>query len=96
MVNGREAEVGQKSRGAFSDRGSPDRSAGVRSADADEIKRIVEVAEALGIDPQVARVALRGETGEIPTDCPLGESVLFVVDRLNGGKNTFHGGPVDG
>lgn len=38
---------------------------------AKELKRIVEEAEEFKINPQTARLALRDETGNIPTECRL-------------------------
>lgn len=54
-----------------------------RSPDAREIKRIVDVAVALGIDPQIADVAVRGRNGEVPTDCPLVDAIQIASARLN-------------
>lgn len=54
-----------------------------RSPGAREIERIVDVAMALGIDPEVAKVALRGRNGEVPTDCPLADAIQIASARLN-------------
>lgn len=54
-----------------------------RSPGAREIKRIVDVAMALGIDPQIADAALRGRNGEVPTECPLVDAIQIASARLN-------------
>lgn len=60
--------------------------AGRESPSADEIRRIVAVAEALRIDPQTARIALRDETGRIPTDPDLRRSVAAAATALDSGS----------
>lgn len=50
--------------------------------DAEEIERIVEVAEALGISPAVAAAALRDEDGSVPTRSRLARSIERVEERL--------------
>lgn len=52
------------------------------SSSAEEIKRIVEVAEVLEIDPHLARTALEGGNRDISTECGLSRSVAIVEKRL--------------
>ena len=52
------------------------------SLSAEEVRRIVEVAEVLQIDPQFARMALEEENGVISTDCGLGRSVAMAEKKL--------------
>jgi hypothetical protein len=57
-----------------------------RYSSAREIRRIVDVAEATEIDPQIARIALQGENGVVSTDCPLRRAVSIVQEALNPGS----------
>lgn len=51
-----------------------------------EVRRIVDVAEATEIDPQIARFARQDENGVVSTDCPLRRSVSIVEEALNPGS----------
>lgn len=50
--------------------------------DAEEIERVVDVAEWLGISPAVAAAALRRGDGEVRTDVRLEASIRSVERRL--------------
>ena len=55
-------------------------------SDAEGIRRIVEVAEALGISPATAAAVLRDDDGEVSTDVRLRRSIEQVEGRLDGGR----------
>ena len=59
-----------------------DRGADVATPDAEQLERIVDVAEWLGISPTVASAALRSRGGEVRTDVRLEASIRQVERRL--------------
>lgn len=59
-----------------------DRGADVATPDAEQIERVVDVAEWLGISPTVAAAALRSRDGEVRTDVRLESSIRQVERRL--------------
>lgn len=61
------------------------------SPGAEEILRIVDVAEALGVSPAVAAAALRDDEGEVRTDVRLRRSIDRVEKRLNAGGRVERG-----
>lgn len=61
-----------------------------RSPDAEELKRIVEVAEELRMDPHVVRVVLELEDGWIQTDVSLWDSVRTVERVLGREERATH------
>lgn len=83
-MNGNDADVGQLLRGSAPADTAPEGETTGTYADARELERIVDVAEALGIDPQTARMALRADDGDVPTDDTLSDAISTVVARLRG------------
>lgn len=67
-------------------RGTDDASPG-----AEEILRIVDVSEALGISPAVAAAALRDDEGRVSTGVRLRRSIERVEERLNVGGRLGRG-----
>lgn len=55
------------------------------STSAEELRRIVEVAEELKIDPQIARIALEAGDGSVSTDFGPSRSVAEAERALNRG-----------
>lgn len=87
-MTGNDADGGQLLRGPAPVGAAADGESACAYADARELERIVDVAEALGMDPQTVRLALRAEDGDVSADGTLGDDISVVLGRLRGGETT--------